>query len=270
MSLCISVVTAEGIVVAGESRQTQIIGGVNRVGSDSAIKVFELTDTVLAATAGWAFLQPQGAAMARNISSLVEDFKPTIAPGSSVQQIATDLWNHFNGIYQQHTAQIAGSAVPAGQSALNFVVAGYDPGSRTGLLYGIDIPSDAFPGAAGRTSNDPGPWWIGQVDVVARIMNGFDPNIGALTILQAAQQAGTLATQLSGLNYVVSWSTMTVQDGIDFATAMIQVTSTIQKFTAGIGMKPGGIAGVGGPIDLAVVRPGKARVEWVNQKRLHV
>jgi len=54
MGLCISVVTPEGIVVAGESRQTQIIAGVNRIASDSAIKVFELTNNVLAATAGWA------------------------------------------------------------------------------------------------------------------------------------------------------------------------------------------------------------------------
>ena len=65
MSLCITLVTPEGIVMAGESRQTQVIGGVNRIGSDNAIKVFDLTDTVLASTAGWAFLQPQGVAMAR-------------------------------------------------------------------------------------------------------------------------------------------------------------------------------------------------------------
>jgi hypothetical protein len=59
MSLCISVVTPEGIVVAGESRQTRVVAGVNRIGSDSAIKVFELTDTVLAATVGWAYFQPK-------------------------------------------------------------------------------------------------------------------------------------------------------------------------------------------------------------------
>jgi len=78
--------------MAGESRQTQVVGVVNRIGSDSAIKVFELTDTVLAVTAGWAFLQPHGSTMMRNISSLIEDFKPTIAASSGVQAIATLLW----------------------------------------------------------------------------------------------------------------------------------------------------------------------------------
>jgi len=39
MSLCITVVTPEGIAAAGESRQTQFVGGMNRVGSDNAVKV---------------------------------------------------------------------------------------------------------------------------------------------------------------------------------------------------------------------------------------
>jgi len=270
MSLCISVVTPEGIVVAGESRQTQIIAGVNRIASDSAIKVFELTNNVLAATAGWAFLQPQGATTARNISSLVEDFKPTITAGSNVQTIATDLWTYFNTIYQQHIAQVTGSAVQAGQSALGFIVAGYDPGSRVGVLFGFDIPSTTAPSMPGRTGDNPGPWWIGQTDVVARIMNGYDPRLLTLAPLQSAHQAGTALTQLSGLQYVVSWNTMTVQDAIDFATGMIQVTSTIQKFTAGVAMQPGGLAGVGGPIDVAVVRPGGTNVDWIRRKELHV
>ena len=104
MSLCISVVTPEGIVVAGESRQTQVIAGVNRIGSDSAVKVFDLTNTVLAATAGWAFLQPQGAAMMRNISSIIEEFKPTIPAGSGVRAIATQKVYELN-IWLGHTGQ---------------------------------------------------------------------------------------------------------------------------------------------------------------------
>lgn len=268
MSLCISVVTPEGIVVAGESRQTVVVAGVNRIASDSAIKVVQLTDTVLGATAGWAFLQPPGATVAKNISSLVEDFRPTITAGSGVQAIATQLWTYFNTIYQQHIAQIPASTVPAGQSALNFIVAGYDPGSRIGTLFGLDVPGAAAPTTPGRNSNDPGPWWIGQIDVVARIMNGYDPRIVTLPILQPAQQAGTAQTDLRPLSYIVHWNTMTVQDAIDFAVGMIQVTTTIQKFTAGVVMQPGDVAGVGGPIDIAVVQPG-TNVSWIKRKALH-
>ena len=268
MSLCISVVTPEGIIVAGESRQTGVVGGVNRIGSDSAVKVFELTDTVLAATAGWAFLQPQGATLWRNISSLIEDFKPTIPTGSSVQAIAAQLWTHFDRLYQQHIARNPNEAVQAGPVALSFVVAGYDPGSRAGNLFAVDIPTPAAPTTPGRTSNSPGPWWIGQTDVIARIVNGYDPRIMTLPPLQTAHQTGTAATQLSGLSYIIPWGTMTIQDAIDFAVGMIQITATIQKFTAGTVLQPGGLAGVGGPIDVAVVKPG-AIAKWVRRKELH-
>jgi len=162
MSLCISVVTPEGIVVAGESRQADATGGIDRIGSDSAVKVFQLTDTVLAATAGWAFIQPQGATIWRNISSLIEDFKLTIPDASTVQAIAERLWTYFNTLYQQHIAQYPNQAVQNDQVALYFLVAGYDPGSREGSLFGFNIPTQAAPTAPGRTSANPGPWWIGR------------------------------------------------------------------------------------------------------------
>lgn len=258
----------EGIVIAGDSRQTLVFGGINRIGSDSVVKVFALTDTVVAATAGWAFLQPQTTAPQRNIASFMEEFKATIPADSSVAAISTLLWTHFNGLYQQQITQAPGSAVQAGQFALNFIVAGYDPGSRAGSLFGFDIPTLAAPSMPGRTSNNPGPWWIGQADVVARIVNGYDPQLLTLPPLQAAQQAGTAQAQLSGLSYIIPWGTMTVQDAIDFAVGMIQVTSTIQKFTAGTVLRPGGLAGVGGPVDVAVVLPG-GKVNWIRQKELH-
>jgi hypothetical protein len=42
-----------------------------------------------------------------------------------------------------------------------------------------------------------------------------------------------------------------------------------QRFTDGLWMDPGDVPGVGGPVDVAVVRPGKP-IEWVARKQLHV
>jgi 20S proteasome alpha/beta subunit len=117
VSLCVAVVIPEGIVFAGESRQTQIIAGVNRVATDSGIKVFDLTDTILAATSGWVFLRPQGATMARNISSIVEDFKATIPASSTVETVARSLWSYFNDIYQHHIVQVPADTLAAGNVA---------------------------------------------------------------------------------------------------------------------------------------------------------
>jgi hypothetical protein len=97
MTLAIGLVNPEGIVMAADSRQSYRHAAV-RVGSDSAIKVFALTDTVVAATSGYAFLRRQNAASAQNISTLVEDLKPTLAPTSTVLQVATALHAHFSTI----------------------------------------------------------------------------------------------------------------------------------------------------------------------------
>jgi hypothetical protein len=210
----------------------------------------------------------QGVTLWRNIASIVEDFKPSIPPNSTVQAVTSQLWTHFNELYQQHIAQNPAAAVQSGQAALNFVVAGYDPGSRVASLFSFDIPSQTAPTSPSRTSNNPGPWWIGQADVIARIVNGYDPRMLTLPPVQAAHQAGTAITQLSGLSYIIPWNTVTLQDAIDFAVSMIQMTATIQKFTAGTVLHPGSVAGVGGPIDVAVVEPG-ATVDWIRRKELH-
>jgi hypothetical protein len=54
---------------------------------------------------------------------------------------------------------------------------------------------------------------------------------------------------------------------------MIQITIITQRFAAGLldqqGAVAGSVAGVGGPIDIAVVLPGE-KVSWVRRKELHV
>lgn len=271
MSLCISVVTPEGIIIAGESRTTQFVGNINRIGSDSANKVFQLTDTIFAASTGWAFLQPQGSTTHRNISSLIEDFKLTIPANSSIQTISGMLWTYFNTIYQQHITQFSAQAVPAGQVALNFIIGGYDPGSRVGTLFSFDIPSVVTPTTPIATTNNPTARWIGQHDVVGRIIKGYDIGMLNLPFVQTANQTGVgnAAAQLNGLEYIINCGTMTIQDAIDFAVEMIKITTTIQKFTAGTILQPGGLAGVGGPIDVAIIKPG-GEFTWIHQKELHI
>jgi hypothetical protein len=260
MTLAICVATPEGLVMAGESRQTYLGRAGARVGSDSAAKVFELTDTITAATSGWAFLRPQGAATLRNVSSLVEEFKVSIPAGATVQTIANDLVTNFSTAYQWHTAQGHDQPVPAGQSALQFLVAGYDPGARVGTVYDCRVPGGVSPL---RDTNNPGASWIGQGDVVSRIIKGWDPRLSGLGIVPPAN-----TPQLNGLEYVIQWHTMTLQDAIDFATSMIQITISVQRFADGIQSQPGDIPGVGGAIDVAVVRPG-GRITWIRKKELH-
>jgi len=271
MTLGICVAIPEGIVMAGESRQGYQGRAGARISSDSATKVFELSDVVLAATSGWAFLRPQGATTHRNIASLIEELKVTLPANPSVKDAADALYAYFNQAYQWHTAQGYDQPVPAGQIALTFLVGGYDPNSRVGLVFVVNVPGGVSPL---RDTNNPGPNWIGQFDVVARIIKGCDPRVANLAFVQQLGQQGgqqviqAIGQQLNGLEYVINWHAMTLQDAIDFATSMIQITISIQRFTDGIQMSPGDVAGVGGPIDVALVKPNNRPV-WIRKKELH-
>jgi hypothetical protein len=73
--------------------------------------------------------------------------------------------------------------------------------------------------------------------------------------------------ELKSLEYAIQWGTMTLQDGIDFCTLMIQTTSAMQRFSDGINADPGDMPGVGGPIDVAVITPNRGFV-WISKKTL--
>lgn len=266
MTLAIALTNPEGIVIAAESRQTYTIAGHPRVGSDSVRKVFELNPRIIAATSGWGLLRPQGSPAARHIASLVDDFKSNLAGETTVQVAAQALHDHFQALFDWHIANSPNDQTPAGgAAALMFFVAGYDEGSRVGQLYQVDVPGTVvFAG----DRNNPGTRWIGQWDVVGRIINGYDTRLKTLAFYTA--NAVAIEPQLNGLGYVVQWGIMTLQDAIDFARSMVEVTITVQRFTHGILSAPGDFPGVGGPIDVAIVRPGESEVLWVAQKKLHI
>ena len=249
--------------MAIESRQTYRGRIGARIGSDAATKIFELCDGVLAITSGYAFLRPQGSATLRSISSLVEDFKASLGAGIGTQGVADQLHQHFLRLYSEHIAQVPGDAVPAGQAALLFLVGGYDTASRVGTVFECSVPGVV---AQRINTNNPSTSWIGQWDVVARIIRGWDPR---LLNLASCQQAGpSLQQELVGLEYFINWHTMTLQDAVDFARSMIEITISIQRFTDGLLTNPGDAPGVGGPIDIALVRP-DGSVSWVQRKQLH-
>jgi len=75
--------------------------------------------------------------------------------------------------------------------------------------------------------------------------------------------------QLRGLEYQISWGTMTLQDAIDFCTLVIKTTGAIQRFSDGVKMDPGDMPGVGGDIDIAAITRDKGFV-WVKKKKLKI
>lgn len=307
MSLGINTLTPEGIVLAADSRQTyRNHKGMARVGSDSASKVFKLSARVGLIVAGLAFLPENN--VPKNVSRFIEEFKKSIAASDSVKEISTKLKNFFEEAYpykeelnklptqikadlQRQGYEIieikkgnknvkfkfktpdgVEKAGVAGVDPLQFIVAGYNSdGTHQAVM--VHIPGDnEVKRDSKKAGQEYGASWIGQTDVISRIVLGFDGRIGSLPVFQKlAEELGqeAIKQQLGNLEYVIQWGTMTLQDGIDFSTLAIETTTALQRFSDGVRGDPGDIPGVGGPVDVAVITPGHGFV-WVSKKNLKV
>jgi len=305
MSLAINTTTPEGIVLAADSRQSyRNRKGVSRIGSDAATKLFLINSRVGVAVTGLAFLQEDG--IPKNISKFIEQFKREAdVENLSVKEVAGKLhyifdkklkWqeqleklpeqikNNFKnqGLevieikQEQHGLKFkikdqAGNVKDGavGIDGLVLFVAGYNvDGSHE--VYNVYIPGEIL---QRRDSNQKGKEyganWIGQTDVVSRIVKGWDPRIfNAPFVGEAIKQKGQpeVEKQLNGLEYAINWGAMTLQDAVDFTILVIQTTSAMQRFSDGIQADPGDIPGVGGPVDVLVITPDGSK--WIQRKEL--
>lgn len=306
MSLVINTTTPEGIVLAADSRQSyRNMKGMARIGSENATKLFQLNQRIGVGITGLTFLLENG--LPKNLSQFIDEYKhePDVEE-LEVEEAAHGLYELFNSKYEweeqlneleanitndlqskgmniinvqrtdnqlQFTIQnpIGGiEEINAGLDPIELIVAGYNQdGSHQ--VFSCRIPG---PVQKLRDSYDLdkqyGSSWIGQGDVVTRIVLGFDGRVVNLDFVKGALQTlgeEEIQRQLQGMEYTIQWGTMTLQDAIDFATLMIQTTSAIQRFSDGINADPGDMPGVGGPIDVAVITPDQGFV-WVKKKKL--
>jgi 20S proteasome alpha/beta subunit len=306
MSLVINTTTPEGIVLAADSRQSyRNLKGMARIGSDNALKLFQINSRIGVGITGLAFLAEEG--VLKNLSKFIEEFKR----GSDIEEldvedVAEELHQLFDEKYQwegqldlameniKNDLQIKGCQLLnmeknpynikfsfknpqgnleeglAGVDMIELLVAGYNK-DGTHQVYGCYIPGEIQKRRDSEDQNNEyGSSWIGQGDVVSRIVLGFDGRIANVQFAKEAvllQGEANIFEQLKNLEYAIQWGTMTLQDGIDFCTLMIQTTSAMQRFSDGINADPGDMPGVGGPIDVAVITPDNGFV-WISKKKL--
>jgi len=308
MSLAINTTTPEGMVLATDSRQSyRNRKGMARIGSDNASKLFQLNKRIGVAVTGLAFLSEDG--VMKNISKFIEQFKrETEVEKLNVKEAAEKLHYLFNKKYNWQEKldklpdQIRNSFIKQGievmevkkeQHRVRFrikdkkgnikegfgdidklvlFIAGYNKdGSHE--VYNIYIPGEVIEMRnSEERGKEYGANWIGQTDVVSRIIKGWDAKmLNILFVGEAIKQKGQqeIEKQLNGLEYVINWGTMPLQDAIDFSVLAIQTTSAIQRFSDGIQVDPGSMPGVGGGIDVAVITPNRG-FAWINKKKLKV
>jgi hypothetical protein len=302
MTLAISTLTSSGIVLTSDSRQTyRNQAGAIRIGSDSAIKLFRLNNQCGAAISGRAFLNEPNQP-AKDVGFFVKRFvESEKLDNLQVREIAEKLNKSLGDIFvtkelERIKKQIEDRVKTLGGTELNLspadghllpysykgkdgkvakdtgwietiqmIVAGVDR-DKVGRAYSVTVPKGI---AAEKDTQQCGALWIGQTDVLGRIVKGFAPEFEKLEFVkEALSKNSTVVTdQLNKLEYIINWGTITLQDAIDFCVLMTRTTESIQRFSDGTVLVPGGITGVGGEVDIAIITSEKGFV-WLKQKKL--
>lgn len=301
MTLIINIVTPEGIIMASDSRQSERnIKEFTRISTNSANKLFSLNDRVIVGTAGLAFFA-DNTGIRKNVSEYIESFKKDNKLDLlTVEEIATKLQEYINKHYPwekqldisaqqlEIEAKQNGDKIlsierrddsidfkikqPSGRireghlniEPVNLLVSGYNSDGTT-QTYEINAPGEKI---LKRENNEFGCTWIGQGDVVSRIILGYDSKLFKVPIIKAMGKKADddLRTQIRGLEYFIQWSLITLQDAVDLAVFLIKSTSVMQRFADGISMDVGDFQGVGGPIDVALIT--KDGIKWINKKEI--
>ncbi len=306
MTLGISMAASGGIVLSTDSRQSyRNRKGISRIGSDNASKLFQLNRRIGIAVAGLAFIVEDE--VPKNISKFIEEFKHSEkAAELNVKEAAKSLHEFFSNKYKWQEAldklpdnikkdlQNKGCEVLeikkdkftikfrfktpegivqdgiAGVDMINLIVGGYNQ-DGTYEVYICYIPGEIKKKRDSKEKGkEYGVCWIGQQDVVQRIVLGHDARIrNNKFVKEAIQKYGEeeINKQLRNLEYSIQYGTMALQDAVDFCALIIQTTSAIQRFSDGILADPGDIPGVGGAVDIAVITPERGFV-WLSKKNM--
>jgi hypothetical protein len=254
-TVVVGIALSDGIVLAGDSRLTQTSFPLPRVISDSGSKVFDVGKFGIA-TYGEAFFEK------RTVASWIEDFRSkNFKPSDDIDQFATAFAQFFQDVYSK--------SHPAGtpQPVIGFLLAGYDSEGK-GKVLTLEFPKSPTAQTVADTRDKQGIQWNGQTDVIQRLVMGYDPLMGALPAFNSltADQQKAFGTQLPNLQYNIAWNGLMLQDGVDLATTFIKATMNMQRFANGTLLSPVGIPGVGGDIDVLVIKP--SGLLWVRRKAL--
>jgi hypothetical protein len=302
MSLAIVTTTNEGNILAADSMETyrNAIGDV-REGSQTRMKLFQVNKRVGAVACGMSFLEN------KNIYQHMLHFKrENSLENLTVEEIVDKLYDFFYEKFDKHLAQLAEkrkkefegrghkqirietklecitmkSEDQQGEDheqkfcvpIIEILVAGHDP-DGTNKVYKVTVPDPKEKnGIVLKLEKEQcGATWIGQTDVLVRIIRGWSPEVKRIKAIEdiPGKKKDEFMKNLDDQEYLINWGTMTVQDAVEFSTLAIKTTEAIQKITDGTWQRPGSSPGVGGAVDIAVTTPEKGFV-WIQKKKIQV
>ncbi len=269
MSLGLVIKSPEGLVLASESRVTMSTviktdqGVINTpVFFDNATKLISFSapnDCVGVVTYGQAII---GQKTPRTAASYVPEFESTLPKERlSVEDFAKRISEFYLKQWEKNMPPVEKlGKIPN----MTFVVAGFDENEVLGKVFVIDIPRKPEPQERS-TGNNFGMTFGGQTEIVTRLMMGYDlrlPNMLKKELGLNDEQQKKFDTVINSYRSNVPFQIFALQDCIDLASFYIKTTVEAQRLSVGI-------RGVGGEIDIAIIKRNQP-LEFIKRKKEHI
>ena len=203
----------------------------------------------------------------RTIESLISEYEFGLPSASNkaaqefkVREIADGLRAFLLERYEaQH-----GPLSPGTQPSLGVLVSGYSDGVYFPEQYLFEFPvtPDLQVRRPDKENGEPsfGVDWFGLTDAITRIIKGADPRMGA-ALAERLQISVEEAWQWLGqFEYPIAFEGMPLQDAIDLAVYLVEMTIGRYRFAVGAPV-------CGGEVDVAVITP--RGFTWVYRKSWH-
>jgi hypothetical protein len=174
----------------------------------------------------------------------------------SVEAVARELGVFFTERWNE-------ADMPEGADPMVFLVAGFDEGEPHGRVFEVAVPSAPEP--AEQNTDSFGISWGGMTYLGERLLNGVAPRAIELVTDELGlsdDQAEALKRRWEQeLSLSIPYQLLPLQDCIDLATFLVDMTANVMTWTIGI-------QGVGGDVDVATIT-GADGFQSIQQKKIH-
>ena len=276
MTIAVSLKIDDGLVLAADSATTLVQENNGQFQAsnvyNNANKIFNLHKNLPIGAITWGV----GSVGRASISTLVKDFRQQFSQSPEKLSVSVDAESYSVGeiakafrafIYEEHYVPNFAQFGDTRKPALGFIVGGYSTDSSIADEFQIDILED---GSCGeplqlRPNGISGASWAGQPEALNRLFSGFSAS--ALAVFEedfglSSEVIQDLSTRMRAKTEApLINSAMPLQDAIDLARFMVQVTADWCRFSPGAQT-------VGGPTEIAAITRHEG-FRWIERKHYY-
>lgn len=270
MTIAVVVRVNDGIVLASDSATTLARSGPNGDADvvniyNNANKTFNLYKGLPLAAMTWG----QGNIGPQSIATLTKDFRRRISgenpryetwkidPENYSMSDVAEKFKEFMHDEKYHASRVSD---PSSLSELGLFVGGYGSGEDQPQLFELQLTPAACVGPV-EILTDPGASWWGQPEAITRLMLGISGSLPTALVnlgVDPTQVDAYVDAIKAQVSLTLVQPAMPIQDAIDLAYFLVELTIKFVRFTPGHQT-------VGGPVEVAAITKHEG-FRWVHRK----